>query len=72
MVTPRTSRGHFCLPVFFGVMHNGLSERATTRNLGCFGYLLSQISLKGLHGTFYLSNKTKEETELDWKAKDQR
>jgi len=27
------SRGHFSLTVFFGVMHDGLRERGTTRSL---------------------------------------
>ena len=30
---PQESRGHFVLVVFFRVMHDGLSERGTTRSL---------------------------------------
>ena len=33
LLAPRISRGHFYLTVFFRVMHDGLSERGTTRSL---------------------------------------
>ena len=33
LLAPRISRGHFFLTTFFRVMHDGLSERGTTRSL---------------------------------------
>ena len=33
LLAPRISRGHFLLTIFFRVMHDGISERGTTRSL---------------------------------------
>ena len=71
----RISCGHFCLPVFFDVTHDGLSEGGATRSLGCFGYLLSQITRKGLLGTFRFIFRIKRKRKLNLmeaEAKDQR